>query len=713
MDNKIKEAEDFIIYDYKIPFSTRLQKQFFWPVYRYKVSISGFSFGVLNLFEYFMLKFIASAGKDKLKLKSLTGMQEDLIDFLQQKLTNKGYLDDNFYINKKGLSILSEIDEKENEENLDREPYFFYIYIDSFTKNILPVIIPIEEEKVIQSTITQEGKSLIVFEKQSSVGKQNENDTKKIWAFDFPQNYNSDINKEEVEQLVIKSMKDGKIPYQENFKVETIEESAEKVYLAVHFILQEGNTKKWLITEGFSSDFSTIFNPEYLNDAGKEEVTKSRDYMIHKSLNIPDKIQETMPNDIVEKLTPYYQYPQIFEKLKQIEISKAGLDKIGKIDTSDKQEESKNKKKDLISNLYQVMEWSFFHSAKNIQGKNSILKELKNKSPLEIKDKSLKIMKKHKLDIIEKYKNNLKVKYGSIEYSLKEDSDKQLIPLLVFHIIAESERFIILMNKNPQLINDFILFTYLRNPAEHNENINIKQEQIDLYYDTCYSVLEFLFPTLKSSKDIISKNFYFFTETESQIHKKRFMAQKVVEEKLGFGLQNKLAPDIYQDMVNIEKFFINSDQNNINPNIIKNLYNIFDKIFMHINQNISTPQKIIKVNECLEKANSVGFDVDRNELKSFERINKERLQKAVENKPVSLQSSFLVFLFKIDKKILRKISKEMSNLLFIINNISNLRGHGDILIIKQKKGALLQNTIRDAHILLYDFTKKAYNLNII
>ncbi len=502
MDNKIKETEDFIICDYDIPFSTRLQKQFFWPVYRHNVAISGFSFGKLNLFEYFMLKFIASAEKDKSKLKILTGMQEDLIDFLQQKLANKGYLDENFYINEIGKSILSEIAEKENdEENSSREPDFFYIYTDPFTGNLLPAIIPVSNEEAMQSSIRQEGSNLIVFEGKSSVGQQSERNTKKIWAFDFPEDSSSNINKKEVELLVIKAMKTEKIPCLPNFKVEAIEEKAEKVYLAVHFILQAGNTDKWLITEGFSDNFSTIFDPAYLKASDQKEITNTRDFMVKEFLNIPDKIKETLSEDLIKKLTPYYQYYGIFEKLKQIEIVKKELEKIGKVNTSDKQEDYQNKKKYLISNMYQVMEWAFFHSAKNIQDIDSILKDLKDKSRLEIQAKALKIMKKHKLYIIEEYKNKLEVKYGSIKYSLKENSDNQLIPLLVFHIISESERFIKLLHKKPQLINDFILFTYLRNKAEHNDNINIKKEDLDSYYNTCYSVLEFLFPALENSRN--------------------------------------------------------------------------------------------------------------------------------------------------------------------------------------------------------------------
>ncbi len=191
------------------------------------------------------------------------------------------------------------------------------------------------------------------------------------------------------------------------------------------------------------------------------------------------------------------------------------------------------------------------------------------------------------------------------------------------------------------------------------------------------------------------------------------MAQKVVEEKLGFGLQNKLAADIYKDIVNIEKFFIDPNEPDIDPNVIKNIYNVFDKIFMHINQNLPTPQKFIDVDQCLKKANEAGFYVNKNKLESLKKINKDRLEKAVENKPISLQASFLVFLFKMDVNGLIKISSKIFNLLIIVNNVAKLRGHGDVLIIKQKDPKLLQTTIKEARDLLYDFTKLAENLNII
>ena len=109
MNNKINEAEEFLLYDCDIPYKTKLSQQFFWPIYRHKVAITGFNFKNLNLFEYFVLKFTEAAGKEKSVLKKLTAMEEDLIDFLQQRLYHKNYLDENYYITESGKQLLWEL----------------------------------------------------------------------------------------------------------------------------------------------------------------------------------------------------------------------------------------------------------------------------------------------------------------------------------------------------------------------------------------------------------------------------------------------------------------------------------------------------------------------------------------------------------------------------------------------------------------------------
>lgn len=716
MNNKINEAKDFLLYNCDIPYKTKLSKQFFWPIYRHKVAITGFNFKNLNLFEYFVLKFTEVAGKEKSVLKKLTAMEEDLIDFLQQRLYHKNYLDENYYITESGKQLLWELTEvqenTEDDSNLNQEPEFFYIYSDSFSGSLLPQITAIKKEESIKSNIIQKGKNLIVFKKQTSVGKASEDDDKKIWAFDFPEQKAPDINKKEVEQLIIKSMKTELIPAQPNFKVESINET-EKVYLAVYFVLQEGNSEKWLITEGFSNDFSTIFFPESLdyNIRDKAEIVKSRDNIIGYFMNMPEKIKKELTEDQIKKLNPYYKYKEIFEKLKKIEIEKPNFQKIYTISTTDKQKNIQKMKLSLISNLYEVMEWSFFHSADKIKNKEKVLASLKGKSKAEIKEKALKAAKKYLIVIEERNKKNLSVKYGSVFYSLKREP--QLMPLVVLHLIAEDVNFGILIKKNPQLIDYLVEFTNLRNSSKHGDDINIDSKKIDLYYSMCYYILTFLFPAVNNTnnENISQKDISYYNETENNIGVKKLKAEMKVEESLGFALQRKLPSEIYTDIVDIEKFFIDSEEPDIN--VINNFYNIFDKIFTKINRSFSQPSKAIKIQDCIEKAENAGFIMGNEKFEVFTQINIERLQKALENHPISLQASFLVFLFKIEQKQLEKIKKKCPSMIVTIHSIAKLRGHGDILIIRKEVPELIKNSIKEAQELLFGFIKCAYNLNII
>lgn len=715
MSNKINEVNDFLFYNCDIPYKTKLSKQFFWPIYRYKIAITGFNLGNLNLFEYFILKFTEAVGKEKSDLKKLTAMEEDLIDFLQQKLYHKNYLDENFYITESGKQLLHEIIEAQENTNENskskQEPDFFYIYSDSFTGSLLPQITSIKKEKAIKSDITQEGKNLIVFNKQTSVGKATEDDEKKIWAFDFPDQHKPDISKKEVEQLIIKSMKNELIQAQPNFKVESINE-IEKVYLAVYFILQEGNSEKWLVTEGFSNDFSTVFFPENLNKRDQYQIIKSRESIIAKFMNIPEKIKKELTEEQIKKLNPYYQYREIFEKLKTIETERPKLQKPDEIDTSDKQKDVQNITHSLISGLYEVMEWAFFYSAKNIKNKDEILKKLKRKTKAEITEMTFKAVKKYSILIEEKNKKSLSVRYGSILYSLK-GAPPQLIPLVVFHLIAEDGNFEILIKKVPQVIDALVELTDLRNPAKHGDNINIESEKFDLYYSMGYCILNLLLSAVNNTNNgmVSQKDISYYKETENNIKTKKIQAEMKVEEALGFALQRKLPSEIYTDIVNIEKFFIDCEDSNIN--VINNFYNIFDKIFTKINRSLPLPSKVIKIQDCIEKAENAGFVMENEKFEVFTQINIERLQKALENRPISLQASFLVFLFKIEEIQLKKIKEKCPLMLMTIHSIAKVRGHGDILTILNEEYELIKKSIKDGRELLLSFIKCAYNLNLI
>ena len=714
MNNKINEAKDFLLYNCDIPYKTKLSKQFFWPIYRHKVAITGFNFKNLNLFEYFVLKFTEVAGKEKSVLKKLTAMEEDLIDFLQQRLYHKNYLDENYYITENGKQLLWELTEAqentEDDSNSNQEPEFFYIYSDSFTGSLLPQITAIKKEESIKSNIIQKGKNLIVFKKQTSVGKTSEDDDKKIWAFDFPEQKAPDINKKEVEQLIIKSMKNELIPAHPNFKVESINET-EKVYLVVYFILQEGNSEKWLITEGFSNDFSTVFLPENLNENDQAEIVKSRDNIIGYFMNMPEKIKKELTEDQIKKLNPYYKYKEIFEKLKKIEIEKPNFQKIYTISTTDKQKNIQKMKLSLISNLYEVMEWSFFHSADKIKNKEKVLASLKGKSKAEIKEKALKAAKKYLIVIEERNKKNLSVKYGSVFYSLKREP--QLMPLVVLHLIAEDVNFGILIKKIPQLIDYLVEFTNLRNSSKHGDDINIDSKKIDLYYSMCYYILTFLFPAVNNTnnENISQKDISYYNETENNIGVKKLKAEMKVEESLGFALQRKLSSEIYTDIVDIQKFFIDSQAPDIN--VINNFYNLFDKIFIKINQSLPQPLGLVNIGECLKKAENAGFVMGNKKFEVFTQINIERLQKALENRPISLQASFLIFLFKIEEVQLKKIREVCPYMIMTIHSIAKLRGHGDILIIRKEESELIKNSIKEAQKLLFTFIKCVYNLHLI
>lgn len=709
----LNEIKSFLVYDYEIPFSTRLAKQFFWPLYRYQVAVTGFNTHNLNVFEFVMLQFLSAENYSIETLKKLTGMEADLIDFLQQRLHHKGFLDENYYVTESGKAHI------EYSNSTEAEPAFFYVYADPFTGALLPYIEPIEHEQQITTDIINAGKQFIGFTVKTSLGKESAANNKKIWAFQFPEGritapsdhaLSNVIRKVENEQLKEHIGSGGA-------SIRLCSSNPDKVYLAVHFVLQNGNSSKWLITEGFSGDISALFAEalEKLAADDQQAIQESRNHLIKKMLNIPEKEAKTLTPEQQKKLQPYYIYPEIYKKLKEVE--KINAEYLSSISSSDKQRERNERVQKYIINLYEVLEWAFYHSAGSAPCVTSIVNDIKNLSSEEIKNRALAVAEHLHLHIDENDKKLFAVKYGSITGCLK--GQPQLIPLFVFHLLCAEHtsagNFHTLVKKEPEIITRFAWFKKKRDPAKHGESIALTEQEKSDAYNICYTTLEVLFPGSERKEQqhpASTDDAKILSDTERARLNRYAQAEKAAEERLGFAVQRRLPNALYTGIINIEKAFADAGEGDYDISVLNNFYNLFDVLFCYINADLLVAEPFITAQISLEKAERTGFRV-HTDVTTLEAVNPDRLELALKNKKISLQASFLCFLFKATDELLRQVSADCDQLVTAMNDLAGFRGHGDFINVTEEENRNIQVQIPGFRELMYRFIHCVFSRNLI
>ena len=438
--------------------------------------------------------------------------------------------------------------------------------------------------------------------------------------------------------------------------------------------------------------------------------------MINKMLNIPEQEAKTLTPEQQKKLCPYYIYFQIYKKLKEVE--KINAEHLTSISSSAKQRERNERVQKYIINLYEVLEWAFYHSASTAAGVMSILDDIKYLSPEEIKNRVLAVAEYLHLHIDENDKKLFAVKYGSIAGCLK--GQPQLIPLLVLHLLCaehtSGDNFHTLLKKEPEIITRFAWFKKKRDPAKHGESIALTEQERSDAYNICYTTLEVLFPgneRKEQQKDpAVAYNTEILSDTERARLNRYAHAEKAAEERLGFAVQRRLPNALYTDIIKIEKAFAKVGQSNYDISVLNNFYNLFDALFCYINTDLPVAEPFITAQLSLEKAERTGFRVHA-DVATLAAVNPDRLELALKNKKISLQASFLCFLFKAPDELLWQVSSDCDQLVTAMNDLANFRGHGDFINVTEEENRNMQAQIPGFRELMYRFIHCIFSRNLI
>ncbi len=687
------------ILDYTHPFpgiKTRLHEKVLWPCYEYTIAIRGGTTFGDNVLESLILQLAEVNVRDSNQLSSMTGLESDLVSFLQDRLLHKGFLDENMCITEEGLAKIK--------ETAVPKTSYYSIFKDAVSGRLLPNIIPMEDQKELVytssniSTPEEEHDNIPFFYYSAPTSAGYEETKQKRRALFSIVNSESEKepSTEEVRDLIYKVLKGNRVD-EITFNLGN---DSRLTYLMVDLMLQEGNKLSWITSDGFGN-----ITPFFSENIGFLKDTEQK-YILGLRRKLDNKVIQDAGFAYKKdsSIGDWTKYPEIGEKLFKLKKLLPQIDKLVK--NSDEQRRLYEAKISSVENIYQIIEWILYYHIKEneIYAKKKI-QELHTLSTGYVNRFTIgyyivQIAKEIGFQIGIDTEKLFRVKLGTMKYSMKDGENHELFSLFVLAIAISKDlknspirKLAVEISTLPGLLSEL---KEERGKAAHSHETNLSDTRITEYYAVVEKILDILFKRkIDTSSYSEKKQTYFDFIQEENIENE---AIALLEEKYGYGLINVLPGDYIQVLLEIEKGSI--DRNNIMPVVILDEYQLLEKIFHSLQQKTKTIKIYTDYFEYAKnKALNAGFIFDTNKLKVLEKASSGRIEAALNSNDASLQADFLAWLCSESDNNLRQMAQECNDLPFVVNRIAELRGHGE-----------LPDKTAYSNLEAIDFTQKINNL---
>ena len=415
-----------------------------------------------------------------------------------------------------------------------------------------------------------------------------------------------------------------------NFNIEVFE--SELIYLHVKLYIPKNNIKSFVITNGFTNDFSTALRKVYeykhqdLLKLIRSDMKSDVESSTNDDFNIPfeDKINS---------------FRELRELIKTIEIENEKLqqDEI-------KKDEVKKSKDRYIQSLYDLIEKVFAIFSNDLEAN----KTLQNKKLVKklAKEFGFKIDSKRHLSIfnVDSRDNLQKYIAKSLIYKKNELYDvAKLFPDLFF------------------ILNNLL---GIRNGVKHTEKEKIlekvNEDALKEYRSVVYKTLSIILKI--KQKTVLDK------EIDNDDNIRMQNAYIDLEEDINMDVMYKLPQEVKDNLISVN-FYLNSvefetNKFNIVKGVINSLYSTFEFILRQIiNTLVIDELDIVSKDLILEK---IREDIEIGE--SLYRVSPKMIMLAFKKQGASLGAYMLVYLYNQ-----RNIDKADVHL---IEKIISIRGHG-------------------------------------
>lgn|GEM_PF-4411407 len=644
------------------PISAGVQQKILWPCYEFIAHAEGLDNFEKNIIEEVVLKLAAINVRSDAEIAECTGLDDDLISFMHSRLQQKGLLDETCGITDEGKMKLEEFAEKHSQD--------IHIYVDALSGRVLPYWAPVSERNNFhydggrwdRKDDDNPDKPLFFrYKAISSAGMENDEEQAA-----YPLRFEKDSYNSVPEVDDVSAMLHTLFPKNDSIVVRIDEsQDCEKnlCYCLMEILLPEGNTRRWVCTDGFGK-LSTFFSTDFITDAKDKEFLSGLRSNLQSGTNAAKSEEKPAPEE----------YPRLAEKLSLVQKSMSALEL--SVDSPDKEEELRMARNDVLLYMTQLAEWAFHYilHRKYFEYKaREILSDFEkfrgNKASAHIIGK---IAEKKAValgfSIESDCKKSLRERYGRILSAF--ENTPSLFALVDLCVISLSdEMWLKDFAKNaPDFLLDLALLNKMRNESFHAGNTETNLSQIHRTYKEILLLLK-----AGLGIEINSESRMSFAERH-EFQNERISAIARMEDALGFTLCHILDNTLLGFFTDMERR--SPDKEHLNNAVILDMYRILESVFVQVNEGLGDENK---KSDWREKVRSAGFVLDGGaECKALLSTNEDRIQIALERKPSSMNAACIAFLTLSDIKLLKELKNKWRTLPADVSYIVRLRGHGEI-----------------------------------
>ena len=415
-----------------------------------------------------------------------------------------------------------------------------------------------------------------------------------------------------------------------NFNIEVFK--SELVYLHVKLYIPKNNIRSFVITNGFTNDFSAslrkVFEYKHqdLLKLIRSDMKSDVESSVNDDFNIPfeDKINS---------------FRELRELIKTIEIENEKLqqDEI-------KKDEVKNAKDRYIQALYDLIEKVFAIFSNRLE----VNKTLQNKK------------------LVKKLANELGFKIDSKRHLpiFNVDSRDNLQKYIAKSLIYKKNELYDIAKLFPNLFFTLNNLLSLRNGVKHSDKEktleNVNENKLKEYRSVIYKILSIILKI--NQKKVLNKEI----DNDDNIHIQN--AYIDLEEDINMDVMNKLPQEVKDNLTSIN-FYLNSvefDTNKFNvvKEVINSLYSTFEFILKKVINTLAVDEHDnVTKDDLLEK---IRENIEIGE--SLYRVSPQMITLAFKKQGASLGAYMLVYLYY------QRNVEEVN--VHLIEKIISIRGHG-------------------------------------
>ena len=649
-------------------FPVRIRHKLLWPCYEFIAIAEGIDNYEKNIIEEVVLRLADIGVTDLKEIAACTGLEEDLVSFMQSRLEQRGCLDSCQRITDTGKERLGEFSVKHRKE--------IHVYVDAVSGRIVPYYNMLDYDNSFKHSDGKEvGSGEFRFKGFSTAGTETD-DWQEAHKLHYSEDYNRIPESDDVTAMLHKLFpkKDGIFARVD--KDQSVKRNLRWIMLDI--MQPEGSSRDWVLTDGFGH-ISTFFSCTKISDPDDSRFISSLRNRVQVKTNETEK----------SLVLPDRKYPKLHDKLVSAQKCITDLESLV-VDSPDKEEALLSAMTDSLLLLTQLVEWVLFyilHDKKNEYRAREVLSNFKkfknNKDSLHvIGEIAAKSARELGFECGAEEKKFLKQGYGKLLHAFNEVPS--LFALLDILLIAfEKEPW---LKKFAKELPDFLfVLTNLnrgRNKSFHSGSVDGSRKEFTNYIEESYKEILAL---MKAGLGVeVSKTNILSTAEILAVQNERDEAISRMEEALGFTICHTLDAKFVRFVTDMERR--GTEPGSLNNAIILDQYKILENLFVSANEALGDE---LRNSNWKKKAQSAGFELsETNEFRSIRETNKDRISQALDRKPASMNAACIAFCTLADIRLLKGISASWKSMLKDVSYIAFKRAHGEIPASIDAKRAL-------------------------